>query len=280
MKNEIMEDKIIARAHCDMRRWWMIFLGRCLLGMPFIIGSILVYHKFGFEELTLASLAFTLPMCLFILETLRHLKDRVVFYPDAMVIKRKKVILNKEPETYLYLSEGILGIWGNIYLGGRDVTYVENVRDLYFKTYMNYEELAQGDKTAIYNVLKRIIPAGVEYIPVYAFQIFKKRTINYAVGIAEDKLYVVPLYAGENLLGFKGYFIEEIEKIESIDSVELWGEHTISMYNGRNVFRFVIKDVMYGALRWMKNFPFTLDQQEEATEAMKVIKEWEKTKSC
>lgn len=279
MNKEITEDKIIAEAHCDMRRWWKIFLLRCLLAMPFIIATVWFYLKFGFGELVILFGVFALPLCFFALETLKHLKDRVVYYENAFAVNRKKVVLKESPEKYFDVSEGTLGTWGALYLGGRDVTYVRNARDLYFKTYMNYEEWVQGENTAIYKIFKRIVPTGEKHIPVYAFLTFsKKSTINYAVGITKDKIYAVQIYAGEHTIGFNRHFIIEKKDIKGIFHVDLGKEHQIHINLEKNSFRFDIKDVMYGAAMCIKNLPFKFNQESEVAQAMEIITEWQKEK--
>lgn len=278
MSKEITEEKIIAEAHCDMRRWCKIFLLRCLLALPFIIATIWVYLKFGFGELVILFGVFSLPLCFFALETLRHLKDRVVYYENAIAVNRKKVVLEKSPEEYIHVTEGIFGLWGAVYLG-YDVTYIKNARDLFFRTYMNYEEWVQGENTAIYRILKRIVQTGEKHIPVYAFKLLgKKTTMNYACGITNEGIYLVEIYAGESLIGFYDHIMIDKKDINGISIVKLGSEHEIRISYEETSFTFTIKDVMYGALMHIKNLPFKLNQESESAQAMEIITEWQKEK--
>lgn len=279
MSKEITEEKIIAEAHCDMRRWCKIFLLRCLLALPFIIATISYYLEYGLGELAIAFGVFSLPLCFFALETLRHLKDRVVFYENAIAVNGKKMVLEDSPEVYFSITEGISGITGAIHLIGRDVTYVKDVRDLFFRTYMNYEEWVQGENTAIYRILKRIVPTGEKHIPVYAFKLLgKKTTMNYACGITNKGIYLVEIYAGESLIGFYDHIMIEKKDINGISIVKLGSEHEIRISYEETSFTFTIKDVMYGALMHIKNLPFRLNQESEVAQAMEIITEWQKEK--
>ncbi len=65
------------------------------------------------------------------------------------------------------------------------------------------------ERFRVLEILKEVIPAGENYVPIYAYQEIrhKRPSEYYALGITDDKLYIVPLQITKKEISYKGGFV-------------------------------------------------------------------------
>ena len=133
-------------------------------------------------------------------------------------------------------------------------------------------------------VLKKLIPAEEQYIPVYAYWEYSGKYISsgkyYAVGITDNKLYIVPLYIAGDVIGYNRSFVITRDNLGKIDSGKPGGSmRFVFLYdkNQKEIFRFMINEKN---TKLNKANPVNIVQIEEYHAFFVKLNEWEKLLQC
>ncbi len=137
------------------------------------------------------------------------------------------------------------------------------------------------ERYKVLQILKEVIPAEEKYVPVYAYWEDGSRRIlhckYYAMGITDDKLYIVPLYIAGEEIGYKESFVITRDRLGKIDSGKPGGGmRFVSLYdkNQKEIFKFTV-DIKNTKLN--KAYPVNITQTEEFHAFFAKLDEW-KTK--
>ncbi len=130
----------------------------------------------------------------------------------------------------------------------------------------------------VLEILKKVIPVEEEYVPVYAYWAqstrWSKSSKYYALGITDDKLYVVPLYIAGEELGYKDSFVITRDNLGKIDSGKPGGGmRFVYLYdkNQKEIFKFTV-DIKNTKLD--REYPVNITQTEEFHAFFAKLEEW------
>lgn len=132
----------------------------------------------------------------------------------------------------------------------------------------------------VLEILKKVIPVEEKYVPVYAYWVQGSRMISsgkyYAMGITDDKLYVVPLYIAGEEIGYKESFVITRDSLGKIDSGKPGGGiRFVYLYdkNQKEIFKFTVdeKNTKLDTV-----YPVNITQTEEFHAFFAKLDEWEK----
>ncbi len=131
----------------------------------------------------------------------------------------------------------------------------------------------------VLEILKKVIPVEEDYVPVYAYWDQSGRWIKsgkfYAMGITDDRLYIVPLYIAGEEIGYKESLVITRDSLGKIDSGKPGGGmRFVYLYdkNGKEIFRFTV-DINNTKLD--KACPVNITQTEEFHAFFAKLEEWE-----
>lgn len=171
-----------------------------------------------------------------------------------------------------FLDKYPLFIW--VLIIGTAVVYVA------IREFIGYQKGKDGvDKANILTILKGIIPAGVDYVPVYAYWRvdtgrYSTDTWFYAIGMAQNQMYVANLNFSNKKMECKNYFILRKEDIGRIGFGDLTGKkRDIYIYN-RNQSPLLNLYVEEINTHTDKTYPVNIHQKEEKQAFMQRITEW------
>lgn len=135
------------------------------------------------------------------------------------------------------------------------------------------------ERYKVLEILKKVIPVEEEYVPVYAHWAHSTKWSNsgkyYALGITDDKLYVIPLYIAGDEIGYKDSFIIARDSLGKIDSGKSGGGmRFVHLYdkNQKEIFKFTV-DIKNTKLD--KAYPVNITQTEEFHAFFAKLEEWE-----
>ncbi len=130
----------------------------------------------------------------------------------------------------------------------------------------------------VLEILKKVIPVEEKYVPVYAYWIQSTKMISsgkyYALGITDDKLYIVPLYLAGEEIGYKESFVITRDSLGKIDSGKPGGGmRFVYLYdkNRKEIFKFTV-DIKNTKLD--KAYPVNITQTEEFHAFFAKLDEW------
>ncbi len=130
----------------------------------------------------------------------------------------------------------------------------------------------------VLEILKKVIPAEEKYVPVYAYWVDGSRRIlhgkYYALGITDDKLYIVPLYIAGEEIGYKESFVITRDRLGKIDSGKPGGGmRFVYLYDKskKEIFKFTV-DIKNTKLD--KAYPVNITQTEEFHAFFAKLDEW------
>jgi len=131
----------------------------------------------------------------------------------------------------------------------------------------------------VLDILKKVIPSEEKYIPVYAYWVEGSRRIShgtyYAMGITDDKLYIVPLYIAGEEIGYKESFVITRDSLGKIDSGKPGGGmRFVYLYdkNKNMIFKFTVDEKN---TKLDKAYPVNIAQTEEFHAFFAKLDEWE-----
>ena len=132
----------------------------------------------------------------------------------------------------------------------------------------------------VLEILKKVIPAEKKYVPVYAYWVQgSKRILSskyYAMGITDDRLYIVPLYIAGKEIGYKESFVITRDSLGKIDSGKPGGSmRFVFLYdkNQKEIFKFTVDEKN---TKLNKTYPVNITQTEEFHAFFAKLDEWEK----
>lgn len=133
------------------------------------------------------------------------------------------------------------------------------------------------ERHKVLEILKKVIPVEEDYVPVYAYWALSYKTIGkyYALGITENKLYVIPLYIAGDEIGYKDSFVITRDSLGKIDSGKPGGGmRFVYLYdkNQKEIFKFTV-DIKNTKLA--KSDPVNITQTEEFHAFFEKLEEWE-----
>jgi len=131
----------------------------------------------------------------------------------------------------------------------------------------------------VLEILKEVIPVGEIYVPVYAYLVFTSKSIPsgkyYALGITDDKLYVVPLYIAGEEIGYKDSYTITRDNLGKIDSGTSGGLRFVCLYdkNKKEIIKF---EVAEKNTKLDKAYPVNITQTDEFHAFFAKLDEWKK----
>ncbi len=132
----------------------------------------------------------------------------------------------------------------------------------------------------VLEILKKVIPPEEKYVPVYAYWDQSSRWIAsgkyYAMGITDDRLYIVPLHIAGEEMGYKECFVITRDSLGKIDSGKPGGGmRFVSLYdkNQKEIFKFTVDEKN---TKLNKAYPVNITQTEEFHAFFAKLEEWEK----
>ncbi len=136
------------------------------------------------------------------------------------------------------------------------------------------------ERYKVMEILKKVIPVEEKYVPVYADWIQSSGRISsgkyYAMGITDDKLYIVPLCIAGEEIGYKESFVITRDSLGKIDSGKPGGGmRFVHLYdkNRKEIFKFVVSEKN---TKLDKAYPVNITQTEEFHAFLTKLDEWEK----
>ncbi len=130
----------------------------------------------------------------------------------------------------------------------------------------------------VLEILKRVIPVEEKYVPVYAYWVQGTRRISYgkyyAMGITDDRLYIVPLHIAGEEIGYKGSFVITRDSLGKIDSGKPGGGmRFVSLYdkNQKEIFKFIVDPKN---TKLDRAYPVNITQTEEFHAFFAKLDEW------
>ncbi len=132
----------------------------------------------------------------------------------------------------------------------------------------------------VLEILKKVIPEQEQYVPVYAYWVQGSRMIShgqyYAMGITDDRLYIVPLYIAGEEMGYKESFVITRDSLGKIDSGKPGGGmRFVTLYdkNQKEIFKFTVDEKN---TKLDKAYPVNITQTEEFHAFFAKLDEWGK----
>ena len=130
----------------------------------------------------------------------------------------------------------------------------------------------------VMEILKKVIPTVEEYVPVYAYWVENSRWLGkyYAVGITDDKLYVVPLHISKKEIDYSESFVIMKSSLGKINSGNTGCSiRNVYLYDRKQqeIIRF---DVDEKNTRMDKAYPLNLTQTEEFHAFFAKLDSWKK----
>ncbi len=134
------------------------------------------------------------------------------------------------------------------------------------------------ERYKVLEILKKVIPVEERYVPVYAYwaqsTTWSKSGKYYAMGITDDRLYIVPLYIAGEEIGYKESFVITRDSLGKIDSGKPGGGmRFVHLYdkNRKEIFKFTV-DIKNTKLD--KAYPVNITQTEEFHAFFAKLDEW------
>ncbi len=132
------------------------------------------------------------------------------------------------------------------------------------------------ERFRVLEILKEVIPAGEKYVPIYAYQeIRHKRPCEYyALGITDDKLYIVPLQIKKKEISYKNGFVITRGSIGKIVCGKPGGStQFVWLYDKeqKEIIRFVAEK---NNTKISRTFPVNITQTEEYHAFLEKLEEW------
>jgi len=130
----------------------------------------------------------------------------------------------------------------------------------------------------VLEILKKMIPAEEKYVPVYAYWQQGSRMISsgkyYAMGITDDRLYIVPLYIAGEEIGYKDSYVITRDSLGKIDSGKSGGSmRFVYLYdkNQKEIFKFTVDEKN---TKLDKSYPVNITQTSEFYAFFAKLDEW------
>lgn len=132
------------------------------------------------------------------------------------------------------------------------------------------------ERYRVLEILKEVIPTGEKYVPIYAYQeIRHKRPCEYyALGITDEKLYIVPLQITKKEISYKSGFVITRDSIGKIACGKPGGSmQFVWLYdkNQNEIIRFVAEE---NNTKISRTFPVNITQKEEYHAFLTKLEEW------
>lgn len=136
------------------------------------------------------------------------------------------------------------------------------------------------ERKKVLDILKKVVPTEEMYVPVYAYwnePYGPGKSVKcwyYALGITEDKLYVVPLHIAGKEIGYDKTYVIAKERLGKVDCGKPGGSmHFIHLYdkNQKEVFRFVVEEKN---TKLDRTYPVNIVQIEECRAFMEKLEQW------
>ncbi len=130
----------------------------------------------------------------------------------------------------------------------------------------------------VLEILKEVVPAEEQYVPVYANLIFTSKSISsgkyYALGITDDKLYVVPLHIASEEIGYQDSYVIMRDSLGKIDSGTPGGGLRFVYLYDKNQKEIIKFEVAEKNTKLDKAYPVNITQTEEYHAFFAKLDEW------
>lgn len=134
------------------------------------------------------------------------------------------------------------------------------------------------ERRRILEIVREVIPAEESYVPVYTCWTEhygnSSRSWYYAMGITDDKLYVVPLYIAGKVIGYDKSFVIPKNSLGKIDSGKPGGAFRYVKLYDQNQKEFLKFEVNEVNTKMDKTMPLNIVQVEEFRAFVKKLDEW------
>lgn len=134
------------------------------------------------------------------------------------------------------------------------------------------------ERFRVLEILKEVIPTGENYVPIYAYQEirYKRPCEYYALGITDDKLYIVPLQITKKEISYKNSFVVTRGSVGKITLGKPGGStQFVWLYDKKQneIIRFVVEE---NNTKISRTFPVNITQKEEYRAFLEKLHEWQK----
>lgn len=134
------------------------------------------------------------------------------------------------------------------------------------------------ERFRVLEILKEVIPTGENYVPIYAYQEirYKRPCEYYALGITDDKLYIVPLQITKKEISYKSSFVVTRGSVGKITLGKPGGStQFVWLYDKKQneIIRFVVEE---NNTKISRTFPVNITQKEEYRAFLAKLHEWQK----
>lgn len=134
------------------------------------------------------------------------------------------------------------------------------------------------ERFRVLEILKEVIPTGENYVPIYAYQEirYKRPCEYYALGITDDKLYIVPLQITKKEISYKNSFVVTRGSVGKITLGKPGGStQFVWLYDKKQneIIRFVVEE---NNTKISRTFPVNITQKEEYRAFLAKLHEWQK----
>lgn len=131
------------------------------------------------------------------------------------------------------------------------------------------------DKDKIYNIVKKVIPSGEMFIPLYAYEEITSVSYKYyAIGMQEHRMYIVPLFIGETKIGFMGHTLINKDDLSNVNLIKSGKNSFIVQLFNKNDKMIFSLHVNGSNVKMDRYAPFNIQQKEEAGEFAERIEAW------
>ena len=134
------------------------------------------------------------------------------------------------------------------------------------------------ERRRVLEILKAVIPVEESYVPVYAYwtEHYGKSSKSwyYAMGITDEKLYVVPLHIAGKVIGYDKSFVIHKNSLGKVDSGKAGGTvRYVKLYDQdqKEFLKFEVNEVN---TKMDKTMPFNIVQVEDFRAFAKKLDEW------
>lgn len=134
------------------------------------------------------------------------------------------------------------------------------------------------ERKKVLEILKKVVSAEEMYVPVYSYWTEhygnSAKCWYYAMGITEEKLYVVPLHIAGKEIGYDKTYVVTKDSLGKIDSGKPGGPaHYIHLYdkNQKEFLKFIVEEKN---TKMDKTCPVNIVQKEECRAFMEKLEQW------